>query len=846
MGAGCSVSSGIDAAGTLVDTVWLPKLQELETGTKENFNEWLKINFPTYNKNDPAKFYGKVIESLFPTEKERQKEIERLVGQNDPGFGYAVLAQLMAGKYGEHCNIILTTNFDDMVADALYLYTNKKPIVIFHESFAGFVKISDKRPIVIKLHGDSKLPSRNTNEETSRELDTKIKEVLKNLFSETGLIFIGYSGNDNSIINILNEIPENEGFFPWGIYWVGQRIPDSNMKEFLKTRKAIQVTHKNFDELMILIKEELKFELPTKDRFVKLFDNLSDTFKTLRANIDSKPDSIEKRELKKAIEKASQEFEPWWAVELEASKYKITDPKETEQIYQNGINQFPDSHQLLGNYGNFLVDVRKDYKKAEEMYIKALEISPEDATYLGNYAIFLFKVRKDYDKAEEMYIKALEIEPEDANNLDNYGTFLLDVRKDYDKAEEMYRKALEIDPENANCLGNYAFFLKEIRKNYDKTGELYIKALEIEPENVNNLENYANFLRDVLKDYGKAEDFYIKALEIEPENTNNLGDYANFQKIIRKDYNKAEELYRKVLKIRPEHAGNLGNYALFLYEIRKDYDKAEELYIRALKIEPEKANTLGNYANFLTDVRKDYEKAEEMYKKALEIDPEHANNLGNYANFLYEIRKDYDKAEEYYKKALKVDPEDATHLSNYANFLKDVRKDYKNVEEIYKKVLEIEPNDANNLDNCKNFLIDVRKNYEKEGEIYRKDPEVYPENVGDLGNCAGLLLARGNERDGFDLLNKAIPLASRQVLLLECWFYCYAHAKNEKLRNQSLGKIRDLIVSGVRYSGLNLEENVKTAIKNGHSEPEFLEKLSRVISDEIDAEELDGFIFWWL
>jgi hypothetical protein len=37
---------------------------------------------------------------------------------------------------------------------------------------------------------------------------------------------------------------------------------------------------------------------------------------------------------------------------------------------------------------------------------------------------------------------------------------------------------------------------------------------------------------------------------------------------------------------------------------------------------------------------------------------------------------------------------------------------------------------------------------------------------------------------------------------------------------------------------------VKTAIKSGHPEPEFLEKLSKVIADEIDAKELDPFDVW--
>ncbi len=355
LGAGCSVSSGIPTAANLVDNVWLPKLKELETGNQENFNEWLKEKFPKYNKENAAQFYGEIIENLFPTPKERQQEIERLVAKKDPGFGYTVLAQLMAEKCGEHCNIILTTNFDDMVADALYLYTNKKPIVVFHESLAGFVKISDKRPLVIKLHGDSKLSPLNTREETT-ELDDKVKKVIKNLLSETGLIFIGYGGNDKSITDILKEVPEDEGSFQWGIYWIGQRIPNNEMEKFLEDRNAVWVNHKDFDELMLLIKAELGLKPPSNERFDNLFKVYFDTFQKLNAKINAKPDSGEKKTLEKAIEKASQEFKSWWSVELEAAKYTDTDSDKTEQIYQDGINQFSDSHQLVGSYANFLAE----------------------------------------------------------------------------------------------------------------------------------------------------------------------------------------------------------------------------------------------------------------------------------------------------------------------------------------------------------------------------------------------------------------------------------------------------------------------------------------------------------
>ena len=306
LGAGCSVSSGIQTAGYLVEKVWLPRLKETETGNQENVDEWVKTRFPKYKESDPAQSYGEIIETLFPTAKERQTEIEDLVKDFDPGFGYAILAKLME-KYRAHCNIVLTTNFDDMVADALYLYTYQKPIVIFHEALAAFVKIGDTRPIVIKLHGDSKLSPLNTKEETD-ELSDEITQVIKNIFSETGLIFIGYGGNDCSVLRILNEVSKDKGSFQWGIYWIGGKIPNNKMGKFLREKNAILVKHKDFDELMLQLKEALELELPTIDRFDVLFKSLSSECDYLTKKIHEKPYSEEKELLEKAARKASQEL----------------------------------------------------------------------------------------------------------------------------------------------------------------------------------------------------------------------------------------------------------------------------------------------------------------------------------------------------------------------------------------------------------------------------------------------------------------------------------------------------------------------------------------------------------
>jgi hypothetical protein len=191
LGAGCSVSSGIPAAGDLVRQ-WLPRLKKLEMGDDSGPEEWAQERYQGYSSDTAARYYGQVIEDLFITPQSRQHEIERLVMGKYPGFGYAVLAQLIScGTYGEHCNVVLTTNFDDLVADAMYLYANRKPLAIVHESLAGFVMVSRTSPVVIKLHGDARLAPRNTQAET-KELDDQIRRSVVSILQETGIIIIGY------------------------------------------------------------------------------------------------------------------------------------------------------------------------------------------------------------------------------------------------------------------------------------------------------------------------------------------------------------------------------------------------------------------------------------------------------------------------------------------------------------------------------------------------------------------------------------------------------------------------------------------------------------------------------
>jgi len=53
LGAGCSVSSGVEDASALTHR-WLRELKYLETGDEDDLEEWAESRFPTYDRKDPS------------------------------------------------------------------------------------------------------------------------------------------------------------------------------------------------------------------------------------------------------------------------------------------------------------------------------------------------------------------------------------------------------------------------------------------------------------------------------------------------------------------------------------------------------------------------------------------------------------------------------------------------------------------------------------------------------------------------------------------------------------------------------------------------------------------------
>ncbi len=474
LGAGCSISSDIPGAGSLVKDSWLPRLYQESAPPGAPFDAWLKTAFPTYDPDAPAASYGAVMEHLFTDDNQRQMEIERICAGKDPGFGYAVLARLMA-RANSRARIAVTTNFDDLLFDALYLFANARPLMIHHDSLAPFIRPSHRRPIVVKVHGDHLLAPKNLPTETA-SIAEELKQRLIHLLRDRTVIFMGYSGDDLSIANLFDMVPAGASSF----YWLKRSEPHCRMRSWFESRGGTWVKG-DFDEFMLLVLNNLDFGHPNEDRFKTIFQRYLDTYDALSAKISQLPptatDVVELREAEKQV---AETLPDWWKVALEARKFHENDPERAKSIYENGLEAVGESAPLLGSYAIFLTSIRQDHDRAQELYERAIAADPTNAITLGSYAIFLTDIRKDHDRAQELYERAMDADPTNAITLGSYANFLRQIRQDPDRAQEFYERAMDAEPTRATTLGNYAGFL--LARGNDQRGLEFLRAAFARPD----------------------------------------------------------------------------------------------------------------------------------------------------------------------------------------------------------------------------------------------------------------------------------------------------------------------------------------------------------------------------
>lgn len=439
LGSGASVSSGIWSGGA-VARKWLEELHEREG--RGDFEAWLRSGETGVEGLDPdnlAAAYPRIYQRRFRFDPdEGYAWLEDLMDGKRPGFGYSVLADILSNS--QH-RVVITTNFDNLVADALYTYGGRTPIICGHESLAGFARARPRRPLVVKIHRDLLLAPVN-DEEGTGTLARSWVDALRRLFRVYTPIFIGYGGNDGSLMGFLEQlVPDDIPGTPIWCVRAGDIVEPRVARLMAALRGAI-VTIRDFDELMLRLLHALGYEFKDRALEESFRDKVAryrEQVELLTARIEqvdrervppvdfgevpesaisglvgdepvearveprtARPiggalDPEEVEDAQRALRALVGRTSGWWSVELKARTTADLDARDA--IYRAGIEEYPQSAALLGAYAAFLHELRGDEERADALYQRALDADAYNATNLDRYAAFVDAVHGDAERA---------------------------------------------------------------------------------------------------------------------------------------------------------------------------------------------------------------------------------------------------------------------------------------------------------------------------------------------------------------------------------------------------------------------------------------------------------------
>ncbi|MGP8328748.1 MAG: SIR2 family NAD-dependent protein deacylase [Methanosarcinaceae archaeon] len=276
LGAGASVSSGIPSANGMIRE-WqqllyksLNRIRKIDDESK--FDEWIKKEYKIWKvqhqTDEIDRDYSFLFSHFYQQPKERQLFIEQIVEDKKPTFGYLYLAGLIADN---RFNRILTTNFDDLLNDALTKYYNIKPIVCAFDSAVAGIRVASQRPKIIKLHGEFLYDNIRNMKHELKSLDSNMEEKLYEMCKDFGLIVVGYSGDDESIMAPLRDMIRKPEYLNMGLHWCiyqpreeeKEKIPPKlkELKNYHSDRVHIYMI-KSFDCLMEEMFLACKSKLP--------------------------------------------------------------------------------------------------------------------------------------------------------------------------------------------------------------------------------------------------------------------------------------------------------------------------------------------------------------------------------------------------------------------------------------------------------------------------------------------------------------------------------------------------------------------------------------------------------
>ena len=546
LGSGASVESGIPTGSQLEmrwmnclmgcardrDTEAMTREDSIELG-RELYDEHLLVHAPeeivtvwekavANGTSLPSEYYFDIYKwRFYPNRRNGYRYLERIMESCEPSIGYHTLALMLAD--GHNNNLVISTNFDNLVEDALFLFTDKKPLVISHESLACYIESDIQRPVVAKIHRGLMYAPFNSPE-TTNDLKDEWRDTLDYAFNTYTPIVIGYGGGDHSLMAFL-ESPDTK--LSHGMFWCyldKEGWPDENVQKMLLKQEGYLVQIKGFDALMLEIGESLykdailpsgAEELLTK-RCNSRIRKYNDQWNRLKKN--SSTESIvgtlnkAEQDAANAREKA-QNLTEWDYLRRGVEAYENKQYSDAILFYNAAINLDNRFAWAYFNRGNAFCAMGK-LQEALLDYNKAIELDPPYANAYYNRGN-TFDSMGMYQEALKDYEKSIALAPDDAVAYFNRGVVYQRMGQ-YQAALFDYDRAIELDHQYANAYYNRGMIYK-IAEQYDKALDNYNIAIALDAQYASAYIN-RGIIYTAMGMYMDALVDFEKAIRLDPDN----------------------------------------------------------------------------------------------------------------------------------------------------------------------------------------------------------------------------------------------------------------------------------------------------------------------------------------
>ena len=259
-----------------------------------------------------------LLRSYFePTEEEREE------GRKTPTAAHRAIANLVKLDY---VRMILTTNFDRLIEQALEAEGVRPDVLSSPEAVHGAMPYAHSSCVVVKLHGDYRDPRiRNTDAELARYPE-EVNRYLDRVLDDFGLIVCGWSGDwDTALREAILRAPNRR----FAYYWFSRGQPTEEMEQLVQHRQAITVPITSADEAFQSLSEKL-WSLKEMDQSDPR--SIPVTVATVKRYLSESRYRIRLRDL------VQKEVEHVWQ-ELNTARFSIDDPPPSVETYPKRVRQ---------------------------------------------------------------------------------------------------------------------------------------------------------------------------------------------------------------------------------------------------------------------------------------------------------------------------------------------------------------------------------------------------------------------------------------------------------------------------------------------------------------------------